>query len=280
MKALSIAVLLLLAPLAQAKEKILPLTEADAAALSGKTVAVSLHKRADFVAMTAGKASFALFGVGAMRSAGNDLVDNNGVTDPAILIREHLAAGLAAAYGAQVAPVDTVAATSIKPKDIAAAHKQANYVLDVRSTGWMYAYYPTNWDRYWVGYGVQVKLIDTQDGREVSNLACNANTNQHAVHPTRDELQGNGAALLKAVTTSLGWNCLQLLAVQQFHLSEGKVPATPAEFVDPLTASQNKSRPAPAAPVAAEAPQQPAPATDMGAASDAGSNASAAPAAP
>lgn len=253
--------LLLAATTAQAKDQVMPLSEADATALSGKTVAVTLHERPSFTAMTAGKAGFGLFGVGAMVSAGNKLVDENHVEDPAVLIRSQLASSLASAYGAQMQPVDTTpTASKKKPKEIAAAHPQADYVLDVESAGWMYSYRPTQWDIYWVSYSVQVKLV-TKDGRLASNLACSGHTQAHPASPSRDELHANGAALLKQVTASLGWNCVQLLARQQFRIPDDKIAATPAEFADPLTARKAKPASAvaaapaaaPAAPVATEA---------------------------
>jgi len=41
---------------------------------------------------------------------------------------------------------------------------------------------------------------------------------------------------LKDTTSGLGWNCVQLLARDQFHLPAGAVPAIPAELVDPSAA--------------------------------------------
>jgi len=43
-----------------------------------------------------------------------------------------------------------------------------------------------------------------------------------------------GASPLKDTTSGLGWNCVQLLARDQFHLPAGAVPAIPAELVDPV----------------------------------------------
>src|SRR4051794_29356387 len=74
-----------------AKDKMIPLSEADAATLQGKKVALTVHERPTFVAMTAGKAGFGLLGVAAMASAGNKLVDDNHVQDPAGIVRTQLA---------------------------------------------------------------------------------------------------------------------------------------------------------------------------------------------
>lgn len=221
-----------------AKDKLIPLADADAALLKDKTVALTVHQRPSFSAMTAGKASFGLFGAAAMISAGNELIDENHVQDPAEIVRANLSTALHNVHGAALLAPDTTPTKATKAKEIAALHPEADYVLDVRSGGWMYAYYPTKWGTYWVGYSVQVQLVDTKTGRQVSNMACNANTRENANPPSLDQLHADGAKLLKAVTTSLGWNCVQTLAKEQFHFAPEQVAAIPAEYVNPLAGIQ------------------------------------------
>jgi hypothetical protein len=229
------ALLLAALPVA-AKELMIPLSEAGAAGLRDKSVALTIHERPSFVAMSPGKAAFALLGAGAMIKAGNDLVDTNHVADPAIVVRENLSAALRDAYGAHLLPVDTKTTDAKKPKDLAALHREADYVLDVRSGGWMYSYYPAKWAAYWVAYSAQVQLIDAKTGTVLSNAACNSNTQANANPPSREQLHADGAKLLKEVTTSLGWMCVQLLAKEQLHIPAGTVAATPDEYVNPLAA--------------------------------------------
>lgn len=231
---------------AAAKDKMIPLAEADAAALRGKSVALTIHERPSFSAMTAGKASFGLLGAAAMVSAGNKLVDENHVSDPAGIVRDNLSAALHEVYGANLLQADTAPTKANKAKDVAALHPEADYVLDVRSGGWMYAYYPTKWGSYWVGYSVQVQLVDTKTGRQVSNVACNANTHENPNPPSLDQLKANDAKLLKDVTASLGWICVQLLAKEQFHLAPERIARTPVEYLNPL-ASITSTLPADAA---------------------------------
>ena len=260
MKTAAVSIAMLLAPPLAAKDALIQLSAADAAGLNGKSLALTMHQRPDFVAMTAGKASFALFGAGAMIATGNKLVDENGIADPAILLREQLTRGLKDAFGVVPSTPDATATAFTKPNELAALHPESDYVLDVRSAGWNYAYYPTQWSTYWVGYSVQVQLIETESKRVVSNAACNANTNKHPHPPSREALLANDAKLLKDVTAGLGWTCVQLLAKEQFQLPAGTVPAIPAEFTDPLAAYANKSA-IPAVPVADSPPTAEPPAT-------------------
>lgn len=267
------------APAAHARDKAIPLAQADAAALQGKTAAVVLHEPESFVAMTAGKAGFGLLGVGAMIKAGNDFVEQNGIQNPTTLVREQLSALLQSEYGLQMQPVDTAVTKDKKAAKLAKLHPEADYVFSVRHGGWNYGYFATQWAEYWVGYSVQVQLIDTKTGRQVSNLACNANTLQSPVRPSRDQLHADGAALTKDIVGHLGWLCVRLLGKEQFGIAEERLPQIPAQYADPLA---RLDRAAPAANGAAPAPDaEPAPADVAGpAAGPAADGAGTAPAPP
>jgi hypothetical protein len=223
-----------------AKGKVLPLAESAAASLNGKTVAVVRHEKASFTAMTAGKATFAILGAGAMIVAGNKIVADNNIADPADVLERELVPAVIKHYGLVLkegpAPVLKVS----KPKDIAAALPDVDYILNVESVGWMFAYYPTEWSKYWIGYNGHVQLIERASGKLLADAFCNSGTNKHAASPTKDAMLENNAQLLKDVTTSLGWTCVHLLAKEEFRLPEGTATATPAEFVDPLTAYAQK----------------------------------------
>jgi hypothetical protein len=219
-----------------AKERTVPVSQSVAAQLNGRSVVVTRHEKPSFNAMTPGTAAFALIGAAAANSAGNKIVEENGVADPADILASSLTAAVVERYGlrwdASVAPVvDTK-----KAKEIAAAQSGVNYVLDVRSEGWNYAYMGGKLSSYWVGYSAEVRLIDAKSGAVVSNMACASNTREHAVKPTRDEFLENQAQLLKDVTSHLGWLCVQTFAKEQFGLPPEAIPTIPERYVDPLTA--------------------------------------------
>ncbi len=249
-----VGALLLVVGQAAGKEKMIPLSAQDAEALRGKTVALTRHEPPSFMAMTAGKASFALFGAAAMASAGNELVRQNAVPDPAGLVRDQLGGALGQAFGAQLLPLDATATKAVKPAELARLHADADYVLDVRSGGWNYAYFATQWGRYWVGYSVQVTLVETASNRVVSNLACAANTINDGEPPTREALHADQARLLKHVTAALGARCVQLLGREQFRLTAAHMPVLPPALANtlrpgtaPATLTAATDTPAPAA---------------------------------
>jgi hypothetical protein len=66
---------------------------------NGKTVALTTRPRADFVAMTAGKAAFALIGAAAMISAGNSIVEKNGIENPSPILSDNLLSDAERHYG-------------------------------------------------------------------------------------------------------------------------------------------------------------------------------------
>jgi len=232
--AICAAALLLCTLSAWAKDKPMPLSADAATQLRDKRIALTVHDKPDFIAMTAGKASFALFGAAAMASAGNQLVKENDIPDPAVELRQSLTNLLASTYGATFLPVDMQTVDTKRPAELAALHRDADYVLDVRSGGWQYGYFPTQWSEYWIGYSVQVQLVETATGKPVSTLACNANTQKDSPRPSREALHADGARLLKHALASLGARCVQLLAREQFRIPDASIPALTAELSEPL----------------------------------------------
>ena len=65
-----------------------PLAEQDATSLTGKTLERSVYQKPSFVAFTAGKARLGALGAVAMIGAGNKIVQDNAVQDPAFRTAE------------------------------------------------------------------------------------------------------------------------------------------------------------------------------------------------
>ncbi|MFZ5637596.1 MAG: hypothetical protein ACOY82_13535 [Pseudomonadota bacterium] len=240
-KALAIGAALCVVSLAADAAKVqvpVPLSEADAAALQGKTAAVTLHEPPPFIASSPGKAGFAMIGAFAMIAAGNNFVKENGIEDPAVQLRQQLGELLQTHYGLQMRPVDTKPSKDRKPEKIAKSHPEADYVLSVRNLGWQHMYYTTDWNNYWVSHVAYVQLIETGSGRVVLESSCGASTHESQVKPTFSELRANGAKLTKDILASVRWSCVQQLATHILKLPAEKVPAVPAEYADLLARMQ------------------------------------------
>jgi hypothetical protein len=148
-----------------------------------------------------------------------------------------LAPALVKQYGVKLTPESGHAITPGNDlKQIIAAAPGTDFILDIRSIGWNFNYYPTHWGTYWVGYGVQVQLVDTKAGTVVSNMPCGNNTMKNAAAPSKEALLENGAQLLKDVLASSSWTCTLLLAKEQFRIAPENLPEMPAAITDPLAA--------------------------------------------
>jgi hypothetical protein len=232
-------ILLLVIPLAvdaKDKNKITPMPESAVAALNGKSVVVTRHDKAAFTAFTPGKAMFAIVGAAAMISAGNQIVKENEIADPADVLERELAAAVIKQYGLTLKAGASPVIKASKPKDIAATQSDVDYVLDLQSTEWMFAYIPTNWDHYWINYSAHVQLINRASGKALANGICYSDTQKHPMPPSKESMLANKAQLLKDVTASLGWHCAQVFGKEQFRLVDGALAATPSDLTDPLTA--------------------------------------------
>ena len=181
LKQFSVILLLVipLAAMAKDKNKITPLPESAVAALNGKSVTITRHDKASFTAFTAGKAAFALLGAGAMIAAGNQIVKENEIADPADVLERELAAAIIKQYGLQLKAGSSPVIKASKPKDIAATQSDVDYILDLQSTGWMFAYIPTDWDSYWIGYSTRAQLINRVSGKALAVGTCYSDTQKH-----------------------------------------------------------------------------------------------------
>lgn len=197
----------LAAPPVSAREKIQALPPEVGAELAGQSLSIARHEKPSFVASTAGKAGFAIFGTGAMIANGNRLVQENAIADPAEIVAAILLPALAAKWQLLAAGDQAVIVPSKEVKAISAALPGADLVLDIRSTGWSYSYFPTHWGTYWVGYGVQVRLIDARSSAIHANMFCGAVTRKHPHPPSREQLVAEQAQLLKDILANLAWTC-------------------------------------------------------------------------
>jgi hypothetical protein len=177
----------------------------------GKTVLLTTRPRPDFVAMTAGKAAFALIGVAAMISAGDSIVEKNGIEDPAPILGENLLSDAEARYGVVAAVPAHVAINTTDVAAMAHAAHGADLLLDVQSMGGQFRYFPTDWSHYAVDSGFKVRLIDVRSAALIAEGFCHQTTQKDPSPPTKDELLADGAARLKSILTTQREACLQQL---------------------------------------------------------------------
>lgn len=161
------------------------------------TVVVSARKRPDFAAMTAGKAAFGMVGAFAMISAGNTIVEENDVEDPAGYIAAELSNRLSASLGMRSVDNGGKLAETAKPAELAKLYPGADLLLDVQTVNWSFAYFPTDWNSYRVIYSAKLRLIDTRTGKLQAEGFCARVPEYSDNAPSRDALLADRAAGLK-----------------------------------------------------------------------------------
>lgn len=195
----------------------LPMDQKAAAAIKGQQVTYTTRaEKPSFMAMTAGKAAFALLGAAAMISEGNSIISSNNVPDPADSIANGLAQALEAGNGATLSPSVSVVGNDIA--NLVGKAGSAKYVVDVETVQWAFAYYPTDWTHYYVMYSAKARLIDTVTKDVVAEGLCSQSTKDNPGSPSYDELVGNGAKRLKSVLADAASACVQQFKRDTFKL--------------------------------------------------------------
>ncbi|HEX4859820.1 MAG TPA: hypothetical protein VFV07_01200 [Rhizomicrobium sp.] len=165
-------------------------------AYQGQPLTIVVQKKATFVATTSGRAAFALLGALASMSAGDQLVKDNDIADPSVMIADGLASDLASRF--KTAPPTTIHDfDSDAEADIAKAAGGKGLALYVETTGWGFGYYAFKWGRYHVGFSMHARLIDAATGAVIAQAPCKHAFNDEDHAPDYDAMMADQAAFIK-----------------------------------------------------------------------------------
>lgn len=200
--------------------KNVPVSDEAMTSMNGKSLAVAKRDRPKFAAMTAGKAMFGLVGAAAMIEAGNRIVAENNVNDPAVYIANVLAADLARESGLVVdASLDAVT-DSKDVAELAGEYQQYDYLLDVRTVDWSFGYFATDWNNYRVMYSAKLRLIDTRNRKVVAEGFCSRIPEKSDGAPSHEQLLANQAQLLKSELSLAAEHCITELGAKALMTSK------------------------------------------------------------
>lgn len=176
-------------------------------AFQGAPLTTVTYKKPAFSAMTYGRvAAGALFGAiggaaagAASISAGDEIIDDNAVPDPAIAIMAEAAPRIAARLKTSATSALTDQSSNDE-KDLAAYAGGKGVVLDVQTLGWSFIYFPLDWTHYRVLHIARARLIDAGTGKVIALVPCkyNSGDDKSAPAPDYDTLLADHAAVLKA----------------------------------------------------------------------------------
>lgn len=210
---------MLLIMTACANIQVKPLDSSTGASLDGKTIVVVNYGQPSFVAMTAGKASFGLFGASAMYQAGKSLMIKHDIKDPAIKIRTNLISELKSKYNLKLSSFN---AKALKDKSLSSVlrtySKAADFIFDYRTFEMGYLYYPTKWDRYKTRYIGIFRLIDVKTKNIIASTNCVTFQGNDQNPPTKKQLLENDAKILKMYLEKSASACTNMIKTKIFRI--------------------------------------------------------------
>lgn len=222
-----------------------PMSTTTVDAVRGRELSVAVRDKPDFGAMTAGKvAGGALFGAlggaiagSTMVSAGNEIVAQNSIEDPAEQISAALSAGLRGKLDAKPVAFRTRLSTD-EAAEVSKAPSGTDLVLDVRTINWGFVYFPTSWSKYRVMYSARARLLDAKKGQVLAEGGCALPLADNAdAAPTYDELLANSASRLKGELQRAVDYCAGQFASKMFSLTLAAAPAVKVIDAPPAAAS-------------------------------------------
>lgn len=190
-------------------------TVGSADTLQGKKIVVTEYAKPDFAAQSPGKAMWGMFGAAAMIHAGNELVQKDDIADPSVAVAETLAQDLAAKNGDTLLPNQNAIAPNDDVSTLLKTYPGADLIIDVKTINWMYSYYPTKWNTYWVFYSARLRVLDGKTGNLVAQALCKAKQPQDPeAAPTGDQLLANNGQVLKDLLQKEGESCVGIYEQQ------------------------------------------------------------------
>jgi hypothetical protein len=167
----------------------------------GQTLQKSLHEPADFRSMTPASAlTGGIAGATAAVLHGNDIVRHYEVEDPAHEIAGTVAAGLSSRYGLKMLPEVSTLSASDDPADLKTMHPSADYLLDIKTSVWGFAFFPADWNNYHVLYRARMRFVRMSDLAVLAEEECYYKPEYRDTNaaPTYDDLLDDNARGLKA----------------------------------------------------------------------------------
>ncbi|MFQ3789861.1 hypothetical protein [Halomonas sp. A29] len=187
-----------------------PMDTAKVEQTSPSSITISSREKPSFVAMTTGKAMVGgLVGYAAMVIAGNNIVEENEIEDPAGRISSGLAASLAERLGIEQMDESGFVTKEKSVAGLARDYAASDLLVDVETLGWGFSYYPSAMRTYDVAYSARLKVIDTRSMQTIAEAHCSRSPSKTYDSPSHAELLANGAERLKQELMVAADSCLR-----------------------------------------------------------------------
>ncbi len=183
-------------------------------ALRGKTIVLSEYAKPNFMAQTAARVEFGLFGLAAAIHAGNELVQEDSIADPSVAVAEKIADDLASSRADKLLPNNHAVAPNDDVSTLLKTYPGADLIIDVKTIGWSYIYYPTHWNTYHVLYTSRLRVLDGKSGNLIAQALCKNGNGDPSTAPSGSELLADHAKALKDLLQKAGNDCVAVYEKQ------------------------------------------------------------------
>jgi len=178
--------------------KIIPIDHAGLVANKPSTIVITNRTKPNFSAYTPGKAMLGIIGAMAMTSKGNKIIANNAIDDPSRLIGSIIASDISSKYDLKLLDDGSIITETMKPSKISKLYPNSDLILDVKTTKWMFTYFPADFSHYRVIYNAKIRLINAKDSSILAEVNCSRLPKEKKGAPSYDEMLANNAKILKS----------------------------------------------------------------------------------
>ena len=193
---------------------------------SGKTLTVTKRAKPIFYALTRKNVLFSSVVTLSPYDLGTKITSENNISDPAIYINELLATDFASEFGATFVQKPEILLKKNKLKNIIEQYSNVDYLIDVRTVGWGFLYFPTSFSKYSVNYGAKLRLIDIQKGTVIAEDFCKDAPATPKESPKYSQMLADKAFILKRELNIAANTC-----INQFKTNILNLPETPLEVI-------------------------------------------------
>ncbi|WP_163836778.1 hypothetical protein [Spartinivicinus ruber] len=195
-----------------------PLPTHTLSTIKASSITHTLREKPDFLAASAGKAILGFVGAVAMISAGNTIIRENNVPDPANYISENLVSQLAKKYQLTLTDNRHKITTEEDVAKLAEQYSEADLVLDIDSILWGYQYYKRNPSYYYMLYNAKIQLINTPSKQVLAEGLCSYKQDDFSTALTLDQLLANDAEQFKLEFQKAAEYCLDYFSKKVLRL--------------------------------------------------------------
>jgi hypothetical protein len=190
----------------------IPIDIAHINATKPQTITTTIRVKPDFYAETPGKVVLTALFVNKIVAAGNEIIYENSIADPAGYISNELAEALSAKLNLEKISNNGKITYSPNPNLLSKAYSHSDLLLDIQTLYWGFTYFRADLKEYRVLYTAKLRLVDTRSSITIAEGVCYRRPDQDEHSPSYTEMLSDKAVWIKR----------ELIATADYCISEFK----------------------------------------------------------